>query len=69
MPEGHRAGVARGPEPRPGVRIEDDQIDLALHRLQQLDESLRIFYGVVHTRQHDVLDEDGAAAAPRKALL
>lgn len=69
MPEGKDLAGRRCLEACSRMRVKDNQVDFALHVLQQGDQPVGIFQAVIDVPQHDIFYEDGALSSKREAQL
>jgi hypothetical protein len=54
-----------GPEGRPVMWVEDDEVELALNVSSHGQQALRVLQSVIHSPQHHVLDQDVASMLAR----
>lgn len=64
LPEFQHLVTLRGQEAGALMCIEGDEIDLALNRLQKLNQPVSIFAAVIDSLQHNKLHKKGSVAAP-----
>src|SRR4029077_15207678 len=57
----------RAAPPRPGGRVERNEVDVAQPAVRQPGEPLSEFSRVVQSRDHDVLEADSSAGSPSEA--